>query len=556
MFTDHVRRLHLRTQSAADARQLQNWLASSELAPAALPPQSILLVRQLRARGGWTSVNAAHHWTQATQGVLSQMLQIAAKPADGVVPEQAPAVLFADTTEMLACLCRDWLAGQTGHWWWRALYPAGVDSVRLYALLLKHCLLLPPLLQRLSSQPGLLQVLLKLLPVEHALRLLQALALEFALPGWPDLPAQLDAPRGKVRQQALPTPPWQGQIAPALATGLTPQAELLLGISLLLANQPQALRLADCAGRIAAWWQAQLLSAARREPAASHVATTFTPAPQPVLLRADVPALARMHRWPLARAGHSDAHIERPRPLAQEPPCQPASLLPQLLQAPSAVAAAKSGPASTPRLPGTPAQIAALKIPTPAMPSQCLSAFGGVFYLLNLALSLQLYGDFTQPRRPGIALPVWDWLALLGQKLLGDKLLSDPLWPLLAQLAGRAEDTPPGAGIAPPQNWQLPSEWLPWQNTPAPATCVALNDWLDWLLALIQARLSDVLDCPPPQIAHLLCCHRAQLSVSDGRLDVTLRLDDLPIQVRIAGLDRDPGWLPAAGRAIYFHFQS
>ena len=94
------------------------------------------------------------------------------------------------------------------------------------------------------------------------------------------------------------------------------------------------------------------------------------------------------------------------------------------------------------RLPGTPAQIAALKIPTPAMPSQCLSAFGGVFYLLNLALSLQLYGDFTQPRRPGIALPVWDWLALLGQKLLGDKLLSDPLWPLLAQLAGLQFDAP------------------------------------------------------------------------------------------------------------------
>lgn len=154
MFTDQVRRLQLRTQFIPGARQLQNWLASSELAPPALPPQAILLVRQLRARGGWTSVNAAHHWTQATQGVLSQMLQIAAKPADGVVPEQAPAVLFADTTEMLACLCRDWLAGQTGHWWWRTLYPAGVDSVRLYALLLKHCLLLPPLLQRLSAQPS------------------------------------------------------------------------------------------------------------------------------------------------------------------------------------------------------------------------------------------------------------------------------------------------------------------------------------------------------------------------------------------------------------------
>jgi hypothetical protein len=27
-----------------------------------------------------------------------------------------------------------------------------------------------------------------------------------------------------------------------------------------------------------------------------------------------------------------------------------------------------------------------------------------------------------------------------------------------------------------------------------------------------------------------------------------------PLPLRIAGLDRDPGWLPAAGLAIRFHF--
>jgi hypothetical protein len=183
----------------APRQPVQSWLASAELQPASLPPQAILLVRQLRARGGWGSVNAAHHWSEATRASLAQLLQQAARPAAGVVPEQAPAVLFADTSEMLACLCRDWLAGQTGHWWWRCLYPAGVDAARLYALLLKHCLLLPALLQRLAQQPGLLLPLLLKLPLAHALRLVQTLALEYAVSDWPDLPPQQPVPPGKNR---------------------------------------------------------------------------------------------------------------------------------------------------------------------------------------------------------------------------------------------------------------------------------------------------------------------------------------------------------------------
>jgi hypothetical protein len=550
-FATRIRTLRL---NGAPRRSVQGWLASAELQPAALPPQAILLVRQLRARGGWTSVNAAHQWSEATRASLTQLLQQAARPADGVVPEQAPAVLFADTTEMLACLCRDWLAGQTGHWWWRCLYPAGVDAVRLYALLLKHCLLLPALLQRLAQQPGLLLPLMLKLPLEHALRLVQTLALEYAVSDWPELPAQLPLSSGKSRPGLVPVPLWQGQIAAPLQAALTPQAELLLGVALLLAQQPQRLRQPHAGQQIAAWWQAQ---SAQRQPAA--VAAQASSLPQarpsalPSLLRADPPVLAQRPRWPLARARRdADASVSQPsRPLAQNPLSQPETALPQLLQP---WLADGEQPAAGLPVAASPAQIAACSIPGPAHAYACVSDFGGLFYLINSALSLQLYGDFTQPRRPGITLPLWDWLALLGQRLLGERVCNDPLWPLLAQLAGRDPAMPPGTGHLPPADWQLPAEWQPWQNTPAPA-CATLNDWLDWLQALLLARLSDALDCPPQQLAGLLCCHRAQISVSEGRLDITLRLDQLPIQIRIAGLDRDPGWLPAASRAVYFHFE-
>jgi hypothetical protein len=41
----------------------------------------------------------------------------------------------------------------------------------------------------------------------------------------------------------------------------------------------------------------------------------------------------------------------------------------------------------------------------------------------------------------------------------------------------------------------------------------------------------------------------------DGtRVDVRYALADHPFEIRRAGLDRDPGWIPAAGRRLHFHF--
>jgi hypothetical protein len=42
--------------------------------------------------------------------------------------------------------------------------------------------------------------------------------------------------------------------------------------------------------------------------------------------------------------------------------------------------------------------------------------------------------------------------------------------------------------------------------------------------------------------------------VTDDRVAVLFRLAEHPIELRMAGLDRDPGWVPAAGRHIVFHY--
>jgi len=52
-----------------------------------------------------------------------------------------------------------------------------------------------------------------------------------------------------------------------------------------------------------------------------------------------------------------------------------------------------------------------------------------------------------------------------------------------------------------------------------------------------------------------ICRQRAQVCVTPTHVDLFFRLADLPIEIRRSGLDRDPGWVPAAGRFIAFHFE-
>jgi len=242
------------------------------------------------------------------------------------------------------------------------------------------------------------------------------------------------------------------------------------------------------------------------------------------------------------------------------------------------------------------------------------TALGGLFYLINLGLFLGLYGDFTTPAEPSIALPIWDFVALLGQQLLGEGWSSDPVWLLLAQLAGRREQEAPGRDFMPPHNWRLSEEWLEpfseegtwlWSvnngrlrvqhpaqflvidllleagdpvqqlelemqpyvdyatfklqegSLPEEMAGVSpLERWLGWLMPYVRVRLCRALDLAATEEPRsILCVHRAQVFVTATHLDIVLSLGELPIEIRLAGLDRNPGWVPAAGRLIAFHFE-
>ncbi|HEX8129160.1 MAG TPA: hypothetical protein VF527_08675 [Pyrinomonadaceae bacterium] len=267
---------------------------------------------------------------------------------------------------------------------------------------------------------------------------------------------------------------------------------------------------------------------------------------------------------------------------------------------------------------------------SPLLEAQIETQFGGLFHLVNLALFLDLYGDFTTPAAPGIELPIWDFVALLGRRMGGARVETDAVWPLLAQLAGRAQGQSPGADFRPPDAWRVEAGWL--RMFPAsdgwrwaisreadrrganrrgaarqsrlqvvhPAKFLVLDvpldsegeaeaqlarelkayaqafaappvprarpfklrgrtplaRWVERLHLYARARLQLALGTgDASRAARLLCERYARVYVTATHIDIVMRLAELPFEVRVAGLDRDPGWIPAAGRFVAFHFE-
>jgi hypothetical protein len=247
---------------------------------------------------------------------------------------------------------------------------------------------------------------------------------------------------------------------------------------------------------------------------------------------------------------------------------------------------------------------------------------GGIFYLINIALFLELYGDFTMPQEPGLSLDIWDFLSLFGAEL-NEKFDEDSVSRLLRRMAGRTEDEALGQGFEPPQEWRLPPRWL--ASFPEPALCEwearagrlrvrhtegfflldvrlksdetldaeeirarllhemeaygacanlelravasqglpetlserdALQRWLGWLVPFVCARLRRALPLAADEAPwSFLFEHAARVRVSATHLDVFFELAALPLEIRLAGIDRDPGWIPAAGKYIAFHYE-
>lgn len=223
------------------------------------------------------------------------------------------------------------------------------------------------------------------------------------------------------------------------------------------------------------------------------------------------------------------------------------------------------------------------------------TAFGGVFFLVNALQALELYPDFTRPAEKGLGpSPFWllDRLALW---LLREAYRRDPLHRWLASVGEPGDlprtweadlrwlaGLPPGvhglrrsrtrtilwdvrgfalvdAPASPPRacrNWlrhyrssgllqprlpPLPSRRLP--RDPGQRWIACLGEFLCWRLALAGEGIGSASLRLPARVAW-----------DEERVTIGFDLATLPIELRLAGLDRDPGWLPAEGRSLSFRF--
>lgn len=506
----------------------------------ALRPEAILCVRRLAT---------SFPDLDRLSNVLDAEIRNAARPARGTVPANANAVLFADRAELLACLARDWCAADLGsNWWWPVLFPRD-DFTALVRRWLADAAAIPAALTRLDGAGLATPFLRKIAPAGlDALwrKVVQTFGLAELERTWSAM--NLTNGDGVALDANRPAAPWKPWVTPE--PSLSARATRLLVTAVLLERAPAKARSHSFARAVAAWGESNsgqrallLDSPDETPPSGGDAFATRAPGKnartpggtETVLAQPPPPDAARGPRdagdLRSSRAGSSDT----------PPPAAPARATPEsppiFLNASSQPdrgmeEQSETGLGAAPS--GEPGESALL----PAAPKldRIATEWGGVIYLVNLALAAGLYPDFTAPARSGLALPLWDFLALLGERLIGEKFADDPLPGLLARLSCRAEEDPPGAEFEPP-------------------TGEPLERWVARICDDFQERVRrSVGPGPGRDFRALVLNHLAKIEASSTRLDAHFSLAAHPIELRLAGLDRDPGWVPAGGRAIYFHY--
>lgn len=646
---DGVHIVQARVRGPGSGPDVQARLARrADAALRALDPGEAILC--LRRAGGRIAADALeqplHRPSSDWQAIIAQArrrLDAARRPWLEVIGPAADAVRFADTAEWLACAARDLLAGELSHWWWCSLPGAGAEGV--FAAWRTHPQAVPAALALLAGEGRALAFAQACTP--HAEPMRQALQQRFAIPApspafssastqavaaaladcaqpagaalhptarsWLWLALGLARVPAAVRNAPLPPANWLLAAEPAaMAADTTPISESrpLPAVGAATVAEPASapppgevapLATQQAHGAPSGDTAAPLARVAPDAPAVASEASASRLAPQAADGAPPSPSATQPGARPPAPPG---LQWQGQAPLTAELPEQPECELPRPERLPGA-SVRQVVPDATAQ--ATPSPTAANTVFVAPAPAALDTAFGGVFHLLNLALALGLYPDFTRPAERGISLHPWDLLSLLARRMLGAAFESDPLADWLARAAGRPADLPPACWADPPAaDWCLPEDWLmPWadqsrawrqvvgpdrhalwhpagfcvadlprrellrgndwpgwvaprriaqRGRPAPR---AIADWADWVARLtpfLAARLAAATGFATEEVAERLLRRPARIVRSGDAIEVRMSLAALPIELRLAGLDRDLGWLPAAGCALRYRF--
>lgn len=537
---DRIARLRWRGggDALAARRALERALAAFAWQP---DGAAIVCVRRLRGalqRSGALAGRDGRPWREDLEALAAR----APRPWREPVPANAEAVWFADEAELLACLALDVARGGAGAaWWWPALLGTRADATQWWRRWTEAPELLPVVLCRLAARGEAATVLAALAPAE-----LQSLVRMVATTHDVDAAAPTT---GQAQSATVPPSSWtaathreatavraQVQAALGASAATMPHAARLLALALVLVERPRLAR-APC-------FLALLEHVMRETAAGPGVSRDVAPEVDEAQRVASAPASptarrADGHRPRDAAAPARATRIPAPAiaPLTER--AWPLAATPTQAGAAAGLACEREAIAPAAEGASRPPEVGALLHPPASRgePSRLHadSAFAGMFYLLPIAMHLGWYGDFTQPRARGLALHPADLLALLAEFLLGAPWATDPLAPLLAHWAGREPEEPPGRDFV-PEGGQ------------------ALSAWTAQRAQALAARAAAALGEPADAVLPWLARRPGRVSLTDTELVARFDLASHPLAIRLAGLDRDLGWLPAGGRRVRFQF--
>lgn len=529
-----------------------------------LPADALLCIRRVHARidrEGLRHVGGLLGAADQLSRQLQKHAGDARRPAREFVPKSAEAVRFEDPAEMLACAARDWLDGQFySHWWWRSLLGGGALAQGVVTLWRRYPAHIPAALAKLDARAGEFR---QRLPAPDAAAIADLLA------ECPNRTARQENSSQPTTDDPRQPPPTfissaaragSSNAPPPIAASPATQPWFVApgGNKAVQPGSGGTLRDAHEACRPGAEVESSVFAA----PGASAEARAQRRTPAGVdksprgTNNLGIPAQERpqVRQQPdLRKQGSAadPANDQFPRP-RQPQPEQRESLAPP-------IATTLLSQVGRFEQTGETASASASLVKLIAAGESIETDYGGVLYLLNTALRLGFYPDFTRPQDPGLALSPWAFLALCGERIAGRGLREDALWTLLAKLAVGSDEQTHGASTTNRPPPSLPDALRPYLGRRSPNACLTPDSWPAWLDQLIpplRRRLAAALGVAPRSVGRLLCRQAARVQYREGRLTTRFDLNDHPVAIRRAGLDRDPGWIPAAACDIRFYYDT
>jgi hypothetical protein len=530
--------------------RLENVLNDVSLQPR-LPPSATLFIRKLNdplpgsIQLDSPNPRAPEAWRHAFQTRFDQLVSSAARPAHGPVADSAESVVFYDYAELLASLTADWCSGVARtRWWWQALLKRGDLSQMIRQFWREKIEYVPAALEHVVRKGLVVEFVSRLSDVEVR-EIVQSVVQVFGVTRMTLIKAAdfsvLDVAPKLIEEAQVRTVqmPWRDVVPESDTPQLRPVQQFFIGIVLMVHRAPMRVRTLTFAREVERC--VMQVQEKEKEPSAVEVLRApqihspeltepkYIDAPKnlapirenpiaadPVALKPDPPpegSVKSVVKIANATFKYEDVEIEPTVEVVAEPPPPP-----PVVQSEQIVET------------------------TPPEIFQSLDAvvietdLGGLFYLINLALFLEIYSDFTSPvEKFHDDLSIWDFVMIVGREINGERNLDDPIWTGLQDLQDVQDKNP-----VHPVNHENP---------------VTKPAWLTDLLPHLKARLILALgiDSEDP-LAEILLHHHARVTITPTHLDVFFSLAQHPIEIRLSGLDRNPGWVPAAGRFIAFHY--